>query len=161
MLRRCLQELFDRGPDVAVMRWSTIERTLKDQVVFRALDVSKTKLEAIFRRDMASSQTVQFVVRGYPWQSCKMTAILITLMCADFDDKPKLNAVMRQLGGLPTMAEILSTPSRRLTASLETALTAAAEGQGATCILANLVDVCMMKAGEHNSIRVRCDASAH
>lgn len=106
------------------------------------------------------------IARLAPWSSCKLACTLVLLFASPSDQDSMLKALRWQsasLGGLPTMAEISSTPSADLPRRFTQAKKAAIDGKiGKVTVLGvSLVDVEMMERGEKESKDMNYTSFAH
>ncbi|KAF3388231.1 putative arsenite methyltransferase [Talaromyces pinophilus] len=106
------------------------------------------------------------VARLAPWSSCKLACTLVLLFASPSDQDSMLKALRWQsasLGGLPTMAEISSTPSADLPRRFTQAKKAAIDGKfGKVTVLGvDLVDVEMIERGEKKSKYMDFTSFAH
>lgn len=165
-LRDALLQLFAKGDDLAALRYHVVEQQLKLPIMMgRVRNCPAPTVQqcaAEFARRASDKAFVRQVAINYPWQGCKMAASLVAILCADLDDADARRAAVaygaRSLGGLPTLRDVRS-PSTSLVAVLSRAV-AAAGGHGrtapreSTCLVVNLVDCAMLKAGEMGDPRV-------
>ncbi|KUL88250.1 hypothetical protein ZTR_05034 [Talaromyces verruculosus] len=106
------------------------------------------------------------VARLAPWSSCKLACTLVLLFASPSDQDSMLKELRWQsasLGGLPTMAEISSTPSADLPRRFTQAKKAAIDGKiGKVTVLGvSLVDVDMIERGEKERKNMDFTSFAH
>ncbi|KAJ6003539.1 hypothetical protein N7522_006231 [Penicillium canescens] len=147
-----VKKFFDKGP-------------LDASIKFHALQGAV--LEGTTVVDIYGAQDLPPIfVQAIPWNSCKLATTLVLLFACPSESECILNALKyqsRSLGGLPTMADIVNTPSADLPERFARAKKAAIDGKfGETTVFGvSLVDVEMIERGETGSSDMRYSSFAH
>ncbi|KAE8311206.1 hypothetical protein BDV41DRAFT_542830 [Aspergillus transmontanensis] len=100
------------------------------------------------------------------WNSCQLAATLVLLLASPPEPNSVFEALKflsKSLGGLPTMTDVLKTPSTDLPKRFAQAKKAAIDGKvGKVTVLGvNLVDVEMLERGEKKSRDMNYSSFAH
>lgn len=148
-LDKAVKRFFDEGPAVASQKFGALQSAVLD---------GETVVDLGF--------AFPFIERQIPWNSCKLATTLVLLFACSAEPQFMLEALRfqaRSLGGLPTMAEILRSPSADLRKRFSEAKVAAIDGKvGKVTVLGvSLVDVEMIERGEKKSLDMRYTSFAH
>lgn len=147
-----VKTFFDRGPLNASIKFHALESAALEET---------TMVDTHSARDLPL-----FIIKTIPWNYCKLAATLVLLFACSPEPATILNALKfqsRSLGGLPTMADIVNTPSADLPEKFARAKKAAIDGKvGETTVLGvSLVDVEMIERAEKRSPDMRYSSFAH
>jgi hypothetical protein len=147
-----VKTFFDRGPLHASIKFHALQSAALEET---------TMVDIHSARDLPS-----IFIKAIPWNSCKLASTLVLLFACSSEPATILNAVKfqsRSLGGLPTMADIVNTPSADLPKRFARAKKAAIDGKvGKMTVLGvSLVDVEMIERAEKRSPDIRYSSFAH
>ncbi|OGM45863.1 hypothetical protein ABOM_006002 [Aspergillus bombycis] len=139
-----VKDFFRDGPVVASVKFYGLQKCVR---------AGRTRIQQCH---LAPLVMTPLIACSIPWNSCKLAATLVLLLASPPEPTSTFEALKflsRSLGGLPTMADVLKTPSADLAKRFVQAKKAAIDGKEdkVTVLGVNLVDVEMLKGGEKES----------
>lgn len=152
-LDKAVKGFFDEGAAAASLKFAALK-----SAVLRG----DTRVDLGCRLRLMDS----FIIETTQWNSCKLATTLVLLLACPPESEAMFDALKwqsRSLDGLPTMAEICSTPSADLPKRFAEAKKTAIDGKvGKVTVLGvSLVDVEMLERGENKSRDMNYTSFAH